>query len=557
MTTASFPRRRAFWMLTFGLVGFAAGVLVAGCPSTGINCNPGTNRCGLGCADFRSDSQNCGACGVACQALQICQDSACQCRPGATLCGTSCVVLSSDLTNCGRCGRSCLLPDGGAPAGGAVCEPADGGSADLPGECHAVCTRPELTNCAGGCVNLLTDAVNCGACGLTCLAGQSCRAGSCRFDVVAACVDTGLVVGIQAVSDVTGARTAFGNRPQALGAVRGVLLEGDGFDLKLEQMRLKDFAVLGPPVLADGGTSTFNDVGNSPNHILVEDPYVYVVNGTPQADGGSLQVLLRRTELNPDAGSPAPGIDLQLIGTLNFDGGNPPQALAKLGNNLYIPLYLGDVAEVDVSVPATPSRRRNFDLRTLNLMPFDAGVQTFPRPLGVAAFGGTVYVAVQNLDAVGNPGGRALLARLNLGTGLAEPVLLPTGCLGAYWLAPAGAGDTLYASCAGRLQRDGGTVISIDSSGVVAMSSDGGVALWNAGCDGGSACFPAAPGRFAVVGTRLYVGDELGRLFVVENADGGFIERRGYNSATGGLPLAVCPSSTTGSGAVNDVIAVP
>jgi len=89
--------------LILGAVGFIAGVILSACQSSGIVCSAGLSRCGLGCADFKSDSQNCGACGVACQSLQICQDSACQCRPGATRCGSSCVVTSSDPQNCGGC----------------------------------------------------------------------------------------------------------------------------------------------------------------------------------------------------------------------------------------------------------------------------------------------------------------------------------------------------------------------------------------------------------------------------------------------------------------------
>lgn len=532
--TALFARRSTLWMLLLGLVGFAAGAFFPACQSDTVVCRAGTSRCGLGCADFRSDSQNCGACGVACQSLQICQDSSCQCRPGSVRCGASCVITTSDRQNCGACGTACLV-DAGTPE---VCE---------LGHCRAQCTQPGLTNCSGGCVNLQTDAVNCGQCGRACLAGQSCRAGSCSSDVFAACIDTGNVVGIQAIADVASAITPFGTAPQALASVRGVLLEGDAVDHKLEQMRLRDFAVL----------TNLTDVGNSPNHILVDDPYIYLVNGDASADAGgrpnsTLQVLQRTGDLTGDA-----GVLLQTIATLGFEPTNPPQAVTKLGNNLYIPLLLGDVAEVNVANPATPSRARTFRLGTL-VTSFDAGVPTFARPLGIATSGGAVYVALRNLDGAGNPGGPALLARLNLASSTVDAVPLPGACLTAYWLGTAAdAGNPLYVTCNGRIQRDAGFVTSIDSSGALAISPDGGIAMWNAGCDGGPACFPAAPRRFAVVGTRLYVGDELGRIFVIENVDGGFVERRGYNAATGGLPISACPSSLTGSAVVNDVIAIP
>jgi len=399
-------------------------------------------------------------------------------------------------------------------------------------------------------VNLQSDTLNCGQCGNACRAGQSCRAGSCTSDLIAACVSTASVVGIQAIADVAGSNVGFGSAPQALASLRGVLLEGDGADLKLEQMRLQNFGVL----------TNVNDAGFSPNHILVDDPYIYIVNGDPFADAGSipnstLQVL-RRSE--GDGGLGDAGLLLSTIATLSFNPGDPPQAVTKLGTNLYIPLFMSEVAEVDVSNPAAPRRTaRTFDLRTL-VTPFDAGVPTFARPYGIATYGGAVYVAMRNLDATGTPGGPGLLARLNLATGTADPIALPNTCLTAYWLGTAAdAGNTLYVSCNGRTQRDAGYVTSVDSSGAVAISADGGMAMWSGGCDAGVGCTPAIPRRFAVLGSRIYLGDELGRIFVVENVDGRLIERRGYNSAALGLPIPACTNSVSGSAIVNDIIAVP
>jgi hypothetical protein len=46
-------------------------------------------------------------------------------------------------------------------------------------------------------------------------------------------------------------------------------------------------------------------------------------------------------------------------------------------------------------------------------------------------------------------------------------------------------------------------------------------------------------------------------MFVIDNVDGGFVERRGYNFATGGLPISACPTAPSGFANVNDVIAIP
>jgi len=525
-----FTHPLAVWLI-LGTGGFIAGVILAACQSTGIVCSAGLSRCGLGCADFKSDTQNCGACGVACQSLQICQNSACQCRPEATLCGSTCVVTSSDPQNCGGCNS-----DGG----GVACGPAQ---VCNQGRCADRCTPDGgLTACAQGCVDLRSDPLNCGQCGSQCLTGQSCRdGGTCSSDVVAACFDTGQVVGLQAGPDVLSERHAIGANPQTLGAMQGILLAADGIDQRLRQMRLQDFNVL----------SNFNALGSSPNHVFVDDPYVYVVNSL----GNTLQVLRRNGVATADGGLQ---FSIPAGGELSFGSSTSPQSIAKLGNNLYIPLWVtGQVAEVDVSNPESPVRRRTFSLSGLDLRSFDGGV-TFPRPVGIAAYRGSIYVALSNLDgsALPLPAGPGMLAQLNVATDpvVPIPIYLPSTCLNTYWLVTAG--DTLYVSCSGLGTRDTSYhLTAIDRSAVVAVVADGGITLWNGACDGG--CFGASPGRFAVLGNRLYIGDQLGRMFVIDNLDGGFVERRGYNFATGGLPISACQSSPSGFANVIDVIPIP
>jgi len=302
-------------------------------------------------------------------------------------------------------------------------------------------------------------------------------------------------------------------------------------------MRLKDFSQL----------TNVNQLGNSPNHILVDDPYIYIVNSSDN----NLQVLQRTGAAAGDAGFP-----LTTVAQLRFGDNTFPQTIAKIGTHLYISLLsgAGAVAEVDISNPRVPVRARNFGVSSFNLRPFDAGVPTFARPSGIAAFQGSIYVALSNLDAAFHPGGPGMLAQVNLTTAAVTPIYLPDTCLDPLWVVASS--DALYVSCAGRAQFDSSFhLIGIDSSGAVAVAADGGMTSWNGACDGG--CFAPAVGRFAVLGNRLYLGDQLGRMFVIENVDGGFIERRGYNFATGGLPISACPTSASGYANVNDVIAVP
>jgi hypothetical protein len=88
--------------------------------------------CGASCADLTSDPQHCGACGVVCTAGTACHNGLCNgdssCGPGhvgsycnldaglTSLCcpGSGCVDTSSDANNCGACGTAC--------AAGQVCD---------------------------------------------------------------------------------------------------------------------------------------------------------------------------------------------------------------------------------------------------------------------------------------------------------------------------------------------------------------------------------------------------------------------------------------------------
>jgi hypothetical protein len=85
------------------------------------------------------------------------------CPAGMTACDGRCVDLRSDADNCGRCDNEC------EESHGKVCS---------NGKCAAKCA-PTLTNCTGSCIDKTTDPANCGACGLVCGCGQVCDAGSC------------------------------------------------------------------------------------------------------------------------------------------------------------------------------------------------------------------------------------------------------------------------------------------------------------------------------------------------------------------------------------------
>lgn len=102
-------------------------------------------------------------------------DANCCVVPGMTY--SSCVDLQTDAKNCGMCGKTCT---GGLPCLGGVCGQA-------PQQCGGVICQPLTPNCCNNttCVNLLSDSLNCGKCGGACpnetplcSNGQCCASGA-------------------------------------------------------------------------------------------------------------------------------------------------------------------------------------------------------------------------------------------------------------------------------------------------------------------------------------------------------------------------------------------
>jgi len=178
----------AAWSALFGAL-LGIGVVAAGCTSgsTGeslgggdasadvtadvtmeaASCPTGQSMCGSGCADTTKDPDNCGSCGNACTAGQVCSQGACalSCAGGTTKCGQSCVQTNTDPQNCGGCGKAC-----GA------------GEACVNGACMTECPAGQKVCTGDGgsyCASLDNDSHNCGACGTACPAGEVCSGGTC------------------------------------------------------------------------------------------------------------------------------------------------------------------------------------------------------------------------------------------------------------------------------------------------------------------------------------------------------------------------------------------
>jgi hypothetical protein len=303
---------------------------------------------------------------------------------------------------------------------------------------------------------------------------------------------------------------------------------------------------------------------------------VYVVN----AVGGSLQVLKRGAGdggvVLADAGLGG-ALELATVAELPLGQNSFPEGAAKLGTTLYVPLYGGygagaadagqQVALIDVTAPEAPAERARVDLRGLNLLAFDGGAPV-ARPYAVTLHRGAVYVALNNLNPdTSEPEGPGLLARID-GTTQATAVvdLGAQRCLNPVWLQSDG--TWLYVSCAGAPVYSGppdNAVLANRLSGVVMLGEgDAVVGSWSAACpanagtldDGGNRCAPILPGRFAVRGGRLFLGDQNGgRIFVLQAGDAGLVEERGYSVAQ---PIQACVlDPITGIANVSDVLSVP
>jgi hypothetical protein len=147
----------------------------------GTVCIGGLSLCSGVCRDVSRDPQNCGKCGRSCGNNAVCSNGACGCLLGTQPCGTGCcavpdsggclsnltacsglcIDLASDAKNCGTCGHAC--------GQNARCS---------QGQCG--CTLGQAACNGVDCVDVNRDSANCGACGHACLPGASCSSGRCE-----------------------------------------------------------------------------------------------------------------------------------------------------------------------------------------------------------------------------------------------------------------------------------------------------------------------------------------------------------------------------------------
>ena len=154
-------------------------------------CATGKTMCGTRCVNLSTAPRNCGACGVVCGAGKTCKAGMCAttgsanstttrganstCAAGKTMCGTRCVNVSTAPRNCGACGVVC---GAGKTCKAGVCAATGSANSTTTSDADSTCAAGKAM-CGTRCVNLSTAPRNCGACGVVCGAGQRCTNGVC------------------------------------------------------------------------------------------------------------------------------------------------------------------------------------------------------------------------------------------------------------------------------------------------------------------------------------------------------------------------------------------
>jgi hypothetical protein len=336
-----------------------------------------------------TDRRNCGACGASVGVLEICVAGSRSCAPEIGTCDGACTDLARDANHCGTCATQCGTGD--------LCATTSGGTCIVPEACtgaYSVCGR--------SCVALDSDRFHCGACGHACTPGETCRAGACRADIYAACINTNEIVSLTTGLDAAGDSWTVPAGPTALTVFDGVLFSANGWPAA-------SLSIL--PLDRSNSATNVPLSGTDLQNVVVHENAVLVSNG----ESGTVVVLAPGGTILGEIPMP----DQELAPN--------PHGIAVTGTSAYVALYGAQkIAKLDVSGlaacaapdPAAPAcgdggacpsgrvcvsgacrRACGTVAETIDLLaiPGTSSGQGLPTPSDVVVAAGRVFVGLSNL----------------------------------------------------------------------------------------------------------------------------------------------------------------
>jgi hypothetical protein len=337
------------------LVAIVAMCFLPAC-SRELLCNRGETDCGGTCVSLLDDSDNCGACGVACAPLELCSGGVRKCQAGIEVCDATCTDWMRDPDHCGSCTNAC------APA--ELCS---------AGTCVAAC--PEgTTACARACVQLDGDVYHCGACGNACEPGERCRAGRCRADLYVACMATNEVQPVTADLALAGPALATPGAPSDLAFLDASVVAASAVWPSSAYVTIF-------PLDPGRPARSVSIVSNDLSRFLVHGNMLLLSNSA----AGTLLVL------------DADGDVLDEIPLPGQQSGPNPHGLAVLGTTAWVALYGSGPTSGQAVAKVDLSTGRALGAVDLLSVPGSHDAPGLPLPDAVATDGQRVYVTLKNL----------------------------------------------------------------------------------------------------------------------------------------------------------------
>lgn len=349
------------------------------------------------------------------------------------------------------------------------------------GEEAADCPAGESA-CGDSCVDIFTDPMNCGGCGNLCAAGELCIQGACGCpdglescealipDLFGLCFQAGQMVPLDKESGQrTGASLSGMEGPQTMAALDDdhIVVVG-ALDQTLRVVERRSMEVVGSLTFAKDAGAT------SPNHVIVEGERAFVVQSTTHE--------LTVVDLS-DPSAP------RVVYSVSTGEGSNPFIAAWAEGTIYVSLLQTD--------SLLPVRIGSDDGEALEPILIEAEeLEGVPNPSGVAAWGGKIFVALNNLDENYAPAGNGRLWVYDRDEESQELIDLGEECKNPGFVAADE--EAIYVSCTGTYSGDGAVVVFDPSQGeVLQVIPTGG-----------------APSRISIDGSTLYVADSMGRAIL-------------------------------------------